>query len=81
MISSERLEFPMTGNPNIREIHHFLSPEECQDLLSIAKAKGFEPTKFNQDHRKCERLHTIEPKLSKTLLKRLRPYLPEYGHY
>ena len=75
--ANERLEFTQTGNSSIREIHHFLSPEECQDLLATAKEKGFEPTKFNQDHRKCERLHTIEPKLSKALLKRLRPFLPE----
>lgn len=72
-----QLILPAAPDPRVRLVPGLLSETECQALIASASEEGFSRPAFDPDRRDCERLHTIDPKLSARLLERLRPALPE----
>jgi Phosphomevalonate kinase. len=68
------------GKDNVHEITHIISPEECKAVIDATSTsdEGFtRPTAFPKEARDCERIHTVDKKMSDIMMPRLKPYLPE----
>ena len=64
---------------NVRVVEGLLSSQECEAVITAAvKRHDFSPPRqFDKDTRQCDRLHTIDPYMSDTMMRRLHAYLPE----
>lgn len=72
-----RMSFTVDGSTAVREVEGLLTSTECTHLIMAASAKGFTAPGFNEEKRRCTRLHTVDRALSDAMMPRLRPFLPE----
>lgn len=65
------------GDIDISVIGDLCTSDECDSFIVWAKEHGLEKPNFNEEHRKCERLHVVNTLMSDLIMKRLKPFLPQ----
>lgn len=66
------------GQPLIFTVEGLISPASCDGIVAAAGAHGFtRPHQFDAGTRDCQRLHTVDTRMSEEMMRRLRAFLPE----
>ncbi len=74
---SSHTQYSQSGDIDISVIENLCSKDECESFIAWAKEHGLEKPNFNEEKRKCERLHVVNTLMSDLVMRRLKPFLPE----
>lgn len=71
------LTYPIRGSTSVRVVDGILTTSECNAIVARIVDRGLTAPPFDKNVRDCTRSHTFDPEMSKIMMSRLKPYLPE----